>query len=557
MKRWERVTQVLKLQAVEAELAKNAPGSHRQVAAQAGIPRSTLQYWQQRQEALAAMPAVVAFFESPEGLVLLHRLLVAAHVVITLLGSGGIRLVCVWLELTGLNRFVAASYGAQQQVGTVIETATVTFGQQEKTRLAKAMPARKITTCQDETFHPEPCLVALEPVSNFILLEQYASTRTAAAWQAAMAEALKELPVEVIQSTSDEAPAIRCHVEQTLGAHHSPDLFHVQQEVVKGTVGALAAKTRQAEQALATATRELERQSQALATGATSGCGPSPERDSRLRQAQWQVTAAEVALEEAHAQQAQAQQAIQAINRAYHPYHLETAQPQTTADIERQLEQAFAQLEQVADTASLSQRCRERLQKARRVVTDLLATVTFFIMTVTAKIEALDLAPAVESVVLKQLIPALYLQRVAAQTTDRVHRQRLQHHATELLAPLNAPGNPLTGLPPDELDLIEQVATESAHLFQRSSSCVEGRNGQLALHHHHLHRIRPRQLAALTTIHNYFIRRPDGTTPAERFFGSKPADLFEWLLDHVPMPARPARKRPPPPVAKPLLRAVA
>ncbi len=172
MKRWERATQVLKLQEAEAELADNEPGSHRHVAEQLGIPRSTLQYWQHRQEGLEATPAVVAFFESPEGLVLLHRLLIAAHVVITLLGSGGIRLVCVWLELTGLNRFVAASYGSPQQVGTVIETATVTFGQQEKTRLAKEMPARKITTCQDETFHPEPCLVAFEPVSNFILLEQ-------------------------------------------------------------------------------------------------------------------------------------------------------------------------------------------------------------------------------------------------------------------------------------------------------------------------------------------------------------------------------------------------
>ena len=90
-----------------------------------------------------------------------------------------------------------------------------------------------------------------------------------------------------------------------------------------------------------------------------------------------------------------------------------------------------------------------------------------------------------------------------SQTTDREQRQRLQQHATELLAPLNALGSPLTGLPPDELALIEQVATESAQLFQRSSSCVEGRNGQLALHHHHLHRIRPRKLAALTTIHNY------------------------------------------------------
>jgi hypothetical protein len=172
MKRWERAAQALKLQEAEAALADNEPGSHRQVAEQLGIPRSTLQYWQHRQEALEATPAVVAFFESPAGLVLLHRLLIAAHLVMTLLGSGGIRRVCVWLELTGLNRFVAASYGSQQQVGTVIETATVTFGQQEKTRLAKEMPARKITTCQDETFHPEPCWVALEPVSNFILLEQ-------------------------------------------------------------------------------------------------------------------------------------------------------------------------------------------------------------------------------------------------------------------------------------------------------------------------------------------------------------------------------------------------
>ena len=62
MKRWERAAQVLKLQEAETELAKNELGSHRHVAEPVGIPRSTLQYWQQRQEALEATPAVVAFF---------------------------------------------------------------------------------------------------------------------------------------------------------------------------------------------------------------------------------------------------------------------------------------------------------------------------------------------------------------------------------------------------------------------------------------------------------------------------------------------------------------
>ena len=48
MKRWERATQVLKLQEAETALADNEPGSHRHVAEPVGIPRSTLQYWQQR-----------------------------------------------------------------------------------------------------------------------------------------------------------------------------------------------------------------------------------------------------------------------------------------------------------------------------------------------------------------------------------------------------------------------------------------------------------------------------------------------------------------------------
>ena len=91
--------------------------------------------------------------------------------------------------------------------------------------------------------------------------------------------------------------------------------------------------------------------------------------------------------------------------------------------------------------------------------------------------------------------------------------------------------------------LIETVALECATLFQRSSSCVEGRNGYLALLHHSLHRISDRKLATLTTVHNFFVKRSDGSTPAERFFGSKPRDLFEWILEEVDLPGRPAQKR--------------
>ena len=49
------------------------------------------------------------------------------------------------------------------------------------------------------------------------------------------------------------------------------------------------------------------------------------------------------------------------------------------------------------------------------------------------------------------------------------------------------------------------------------------------------------KLKVLTILHNFFIKRADGTTAAERFFEEKPKDLFSWILGKVELP-RPRRK---------------
>jgi len=92
-------------------------------------------------------------------------------------------------------------------------------------------------------------------------------------------------------------------------------------------------------------------------------------------------------------------------------------------------------------------------------------------------------------------------------------------------------------------DQMKSVAINCAQLFQRSSSCVEGRNGYLSLRHHSLHKLSTRKLTVLTVLHNYYIQRSDRTTAAERFFEQKPRDLFGYLLSCTPYPARPAMKR--------------
>ena len=74
-----------------------------------------------------------------------------------------------------------------------------------------------------------------------------------------MAPALAQLNCRVIQSTSDEAPGLLAYVEHYLEAHHSPDLFHVQHELVKAVSGPMATKERAAHKAVTEATEQLER----------------------------------------------------------------------------------------------------------------------------------------------------------------------------------------------------------------------------------------------------------------------------------------------------------
>src|SRR4029453_3408309 len=216
--RWERSRRAELLEQYRDLQARGL--SQRQAANSLDVPRTTLQAWRAWQDRLDGWPRGRRFFEAMPGLAFLHRLILALHVVFVEVGACGIRLVCLFLKLTGLDRFVGASYGTQQQVNRHVEEAIVAYQREETTRLAQEMPPKEITATQDETFTGGLCLVAIEPVSNYILLEHTAEARDQDTWNALMKDALAGLNCKVIQSTSDEAPGLLAYVEHHLGAHH-------------------------------------------------------------------------------------------------------------------------------------------------------------------------------------------------------------------------------------------------------------------------------------------------------------------------------------------------
>ena len=182
--------------------------SERQAAKELKVPRTTLQAWRVWHDTLDVCPHVADFFQSGPGLAFLHRIVIAFHLVCVEVGACGIRLVCLFLNLTGLDRFVAASYGAQQQVNLYVEQAIVTYRHDETARLAQDMPHKDLTVTQDETFTGGLCLITMDPDSHVILVAQLAQARDQTTWNDLMVPALAPLNCRVIQSTSDEAPGL-------------------------------------------------------------------------------------------------------------------------------------------------------------------------------------------------------------------------------------------------------------------------------------------------------------------------------------------------------------
>ena len=517
--------------------------SQRQAAQVLDVPRSTLQAWRAYQERLDACPEVVAFFHSVAGLAFLHRLVLALHVVCVEIGACGIRLVCLLLELTGLNRFVGASYGTQQQVNRGVEEAIVAYRREEHARLAHAMPPKDITLAQDETFTGGLCLGGIEPVSNYIVLEQAAQARDHDTWHALMAQALEGLNCRVIQATSDEAPGLLAYVAQHLGAQHSPDLFHVQHELSKAVTAPIAVKQRAAAKAVAQAEETLNRVQERLdythGEPVRRGPGRPPKAVVSLEQVVQAVETTRDEHQRLTEQRAQVTQCIRAIGHAYHFVDLERGVRRNGKLIAGDIQQHMDTIRTIARQEGLSETCLGRIEKAARVVPKMQATIEFVSGYVCQQVKQLELAPPQSFAMHAHLIPSYYLDRVASTRAVR-EAVPLRELAERLRTPLCAPGGVLEILSPLEQQQLQHKAKTLAEVFQRSSSNVEGRNGYLSLRNHQLRGLdHPRKRACLTAVHNFLLTRPDGTTAAERFFGQKPRSMFAAILAAVEIPPAP------------------
>jgi len=520
--------------------------SERAAARMTGLPRSTAQYHTKRQRQCDLDDAVIAFFQSSSGMAFLNQLVLSIEFVLSQLGHAGLRLIQRLYELSKLDRLIACSLGALSKRIKQMEANMIAYGEKQEAQLVETMETDKtITCCLDETFPSGICLVGIEPVANFILLEEMAAKRDAVTWAEAMDKRLTKIPVTVIQVTSDEAKALIKYTEQHLDAHHSPDLFHVQQEVSKASAAPLRSKVKKAQSAAdktASALEALKNQRADYERQEPKPVGRPIDYTGRQVKAESEYECATGEVEEAELRREGVREANKALGEIYHPFNMDTGRKRASARLRRELNKKFDLIETTLEDAQLSANSLKRVEKARRMIDSMVDTVQFYWTMVHGRVKLLALGKALEKVFVGVLLPAVYLEVHAAKAGAADLRIQRVESSARLYEQLEE--NPQWRFLAEVRKIeLKKVATECAQIFQRSSSNVEGRNGQLSLHHHIYKNMNKRKLGACTVIHNYFIQRQDGTTAAERFFGKAPGPLFEHLLAVTDFPPAPAKKR--------------
>jgi len=498
--------------------------SERQAATLLEVPFSTIHSWKTQEEYQAIDPEVAEFISTPVGQKFLKRLISSAHMVIRY-GHGGIRSLQEFLELSQLNNFVASSVGALHSFIVRSEQHMAAFGANQETLLAQNLKQRKITVGLDEMYRGHrPCLVAMEIISGYILIEKFTDNRTAETWVKELKPKLEKLDVQLDQVVSDLCGGIRACAKE-LGAVHSPDIFHGQQEITKATAAPLSSQ----EEAFKTLLDDAEKKLEKIVKkhGANSQESEQARIVRNLRR---------IGYEARKERRSKVISAKKELGRITHPINLQTGKLQTSDEVKERFYEQFAIIEECAKEADLSISCIKRLAKARRAFDAIWTYMSYFLVFFSTYIQDLKLEAAQKKFFKETVFPLNYLYMIERRLPKK-EKEKLQQLREKLEKEFES--GQYSGQQKKEWMV---KGRECAEKFQRSTSSIEGRNGILSLYHHRFCRLNQRSCQALTAVHNFHLKRSDGRTAAARFFGCEHANLFESLVKNVRIPEKPKKQ---------------
>jgi hypothetical protein len=219
------------------------------------------------------------------------------------------------------------------------------------------------------------------------------------------------------------------------------------------------------------------------------------------------------------------------ISVLYHPVSLITGMPCSPKLIMQEIYAVFGRLD---DCSAIfrSEKIRKHIEKAKKVGKAMEETLGFVGKLVRDEVSKCDLNCSQQRQVYMRLIPAAYLDRVATQAKTAKERRRIEEIAEERREKALTSAA-LGALPQEKLDEILKLSKQLSGVFQRSSSCVEGRNGMLSQKFHFSRGFAMHQVEKFTCWANFVARRADNSTAAERLCGISQRDISKTTFERM------------------------
>ena len=534
-------------QVLNFERARAGRGdSIRTYAAHHDLKRTTLQ-----DRILAArddgLPAgYSAFFETDVGHHFALKLVVSVLVLFVLRAGCSVETVALFFQALGLQRFLASSPSSLRRLFDKILAHTERWGQLQFERLAPSMPKRDVVLALDENFHwDKMLLVLMDTGSGFLFGEEQSDSRDAQVWENTVRTSLEGYNVSLCAVTRDGGTWLGA-CAQRLNVPAGPDVFHIQHGVCKASARPMALRVTRAKKALEQSERALTtlRAERALAAKAPRPRGRPLNWEGREQQAEREVAAAKAHVTTMEAEREAMRSSIRALGDAHHPVDLVTGESVSAEQVRERLQNVSETMAEHAARANLGRLAIQALNGVFSRLDELSTMVGWWHRQLRLRLERLPLPEGELKWVERALMPALYVHHRISLGRDAEARASLKALWERLRLELESSGSPWRGWPRGLQQAVQRVVQSWVRLFPRSTSGLEGHNGQDSLCQHQRHRLSPAFRRARIVVRNYVICRPDGTTAAQRLFGKAPSDLIEHLCQHIKLPGRGRRRQP-------------
>lgn len=436
----------------------------------------------------------------------------------------GAEMISDFFKLLNLEKHIGVSPSSIKKMRTKIEGIIIEFQEIHRTCNISDKPL-KIVGGVDETFFKEMILVLMDLSSGYIFFEEASQNRTYKTWFEKTGAVVQEFNLDIQYFVSDRAKALVKLSETGFDCPSIPDLFHAEHEIVKAFGSTFGKK-------ISALKKKINKALAALAL--------LKEVSGNINKISAQTTLiAKLKHERAHMEKGKEsyRTALYDISKAVHPFELKTNDIKNSKDLKENLSQTLATLYNLQAEYGINDK-NDRLAKFGRQIEGITWLINYWWLLTDESLAQYEIDEVCTTWLLEVFLPYVYWKKQTSKTKNPGLKK--EYEAAVLVARKQLEKDPSTPI---------QIENKTWHLwaewmvsnFQRTSSAVEGRNGYLSQRHHNGRGLLAKRLKALTVIHNYTLKRFDGTTAATRLFGKEFPDLFEWVfdkMDALPLPRK-------------------